>query len=230
MINATSKQQELEVIKALLLVEEEIKNRHDVRLHHRKRWMLTHIVDELNDYFQNVDFHSERENTYMSPDGGVLSILDNEDNAYPILISEVKHQGTNKERMKEGKKKQAMGNAIERLGKNVIGIRTAMIRESICPFVCFGYGDDFHEGSSIRDRVVTIAMFGMLNKTYLHNEGPHGRVDRGSFYFRCKKWTPEEMAAVMLDIADRSILYYFSKYGKDAFLYRTGDDLSSPQN
>jgi hypothetical protein len=49
---------------------------------------------------------------------------------------------------------------IERLGKNVIGFRTAMLKEDIMPFVCFGYGCDFEEQSSILDRVVTIAMFG----------------------------------------------------------------------
>ena len=43
-----------------------------------------------------------------------------------ILISEVKSQGTNDAREKEGKSKQAMGNAIERLGKNMIGFRTPL--------------------------------------------------------------------------------------------------------
>ncbi len=44
----------------------------------------------------------------------------------------------------------------------------AMRSETIFPFVCFGYGCDFVDKSSIRDRVSTIAMFGELNKTYLH--------------------------------------------------------------
>lgn len=217
-INATSKQQEKEVIKALQTVEAEIKERYPVQLHHRKKWMLCRIVEDLNEAFPDVDFHCERKSSYMSPDGGVLAIVDAEGKTYPILISEVKNQGTNDLRIKEGKKKQSMGNAIERLGKNVIGIRTAMIKESICPFVCFGYGYDFHEGSSIRDRVITIARFGKLNKTYLYNEGPHDRIDRGSFYFRLERWTPEEMAEIMLDVAERSVLYYLSKYGKDRFL------------
>jgi type II restriction enzyme len=217
-INVTSKKQEESITKALQTVEANIKDTYNINLDHSTRWYLKDIVESLNKEFSNVEFSCEQDNTYMTPDGGIMSIVDKSGESYPILISEVKNQGTNDLRMEEGKPKQAMGNAIERLGKNVIGFRTALVKESICPFVCFGYGYDFHEGSSIRDRVVTIARFGKLNKTYLHNEGPHDRIDRGAFYFRRERWSPEEMAEIMLDVADRSILYYFSKYGKDRFL------------
>ena len=152
----------------------------------------------------------------MAPDGGFLFIKNNQNDAltYPILISEVKKQGTNRLRRKEGLPKQAKGNAIERLGKNVIGLRTALMRESIFPFVCFGYGCDFEDDSSILDRVSTMAMFGRLNQIYLHNEEA-GKFDRGSFYFREEEWTVNEMFNVMKEIAARAVLYYFSKYGKD---------------
>jgi len=115
-------------------------------------------------------------------------------------------------------KKQAKGNAIERLGKNVIGLRTALLYESIFPFVCIGYGCDFVSDSSILDRVSTIAMFGKLNVTHLHNTGDGGRFNRGSFYFREERWSVEEMNNILLDVAERSIYYYFSKYGKETFL------------
>ena len=36
----------------------------------------------------------------------------------PLVIAEIKRQGTNKERLQEGKTKQATGNAIERLKNN----------------------------------------------------------------------------------------------------------------
>jgi hypothetical protein len=52
-------------------------------------------------------------------------------------------------RAQEGLQKQAKGNAIERLGKNVIGFRTALLHESIFPFVCFGGGCDFAPDSSL---------------------------------------------------------------------------------
>ena len=111
-----------------------------------------------------------------------------------------------------------MGNAIERLGKNVIGFRTAMITEGIFPFICFGDGGDFADDSSIRDRVTTIAMFGHLNRIHLHVDGlPKARFDRGSFFFRNAAWTPEEMMVPMLRIARGAVYYYFSKYGDDRF-------------
>jgi type II restriction enzyme len=154
----------------------------------------------------------------MRPDGGILSLLDKEDRRYPILIAEKKNQGTNDVRALEGKSKQARGNAIERLGKNVIGFRTAMKTESIFPFVCFGDGCDFDDDSSILDRVVTIAQFGKLNTEHLHNQGSNNEFDRGTFYFRCSEWTESEMADLSIKIVEKSIYYYFSKYGEDAFL------------
>ena len=72
----------------------------------------------------------------------------------------------------------------------------------------------FDESSSIPDRVRTIAMFGNLNTVYLHNNGP---FNRGTFFFRPTVWSREEMYQHCLDIAERSILYYLSKYGKTHF-------------
>lgn len=138
----------------------------------------------------------------------------------PLLIAEVKNQGTNELRAEEGKARQAMGNAVERLGKSAIGLRAAMLSEAIFPFVCFGYGCDFDIGSSILDRVVTIAMFGQLNKTYVMNTGDQGRFNRGSFYFRREQWTEREMAEVLFDVAERGLQYYLAKHGVSQFVER----------
>ena len=224
-INATSKQQETAVIKALHLVVDEVQDKFGARvsLVHEKQWRLSRIVEELRHTYQDVDFHHHFDNTNIRPDGGILYIKGKAGDqlTYPILISEVKNQGTNDSRVREGLPRQARGNAIERLGKNLIGLRTALMRESIFPFVCFGYGCDFEDVSSILDRVSTMAMFGQLNTTHLHNQGD-GRFNRGSFYFREDEWSVEEMFEVMQDIAMRSILYYFSKYREDRF--RSMDD------
>jgi type II restriction enzyme len=61
-----------------------------------------------------------------------------------------------------------------------------------------------------------MAMFGKLNKTYLHDEGGR-RFKRGSFYFRAEIWSVNEMYQIMKDIAERSVLYYFSKYKESHF-------------
>jgi type II restriction enzyme len=219
-INATSKGQESEVIQALTQVVDYLgsKFNQQISLIHERQWYLKDIVAELKQSFPYVGFHHHFEKSSIRPDGGILYIqgLPGDTLSYPILIAEVKNQGTNDLRAEEGLSKQAKGNAIERLGKNLIGLRTALMRENIFPFVCFGYGCDFADDSSILDRVTTMAMFGKLNETYLHNE-ESGKFNRGSFYFRKDKWTVTEMANVMQDIAERSVLYYFSKYREDHF-------------
>lgn len=224
-INVTAAKQESDLIQAMMQVEASVATQFSgLDVGHKKQWLLKDIVSELKRTYPDTDFHHHFDTSALRPDGGVLYIS-RRNNALlcPILIAEVKNQGTNDLRIKEGKTRQARGNAIERLGKNLIGLRIALKRESIFPFVCFGYGCDFEESSSILDRVSTMAMFGHLNKTYLHDtEG--GVFDRGSFYFRQERWAISEMADVMKDIAVRSVYYYFSKYGESSF--RNGDQAS----
>lgn len=219
-INVTSKSQESDVTRALRRVVEHLTTKfgRTLQLQHDKQWLLRDIVAEMRRSYPNVDFHYHHANSSIRPDGGILFMQGptGDELSYPILIAEVKNQGTNDLRVSEGLPRQAKGNAIERLGKNVIGLRAALMRESIFPFVCFGYGCDFEVGSSILDRVSTIAMFGKLNTTHLHNE-EEGKFNRGSFYFREQRWSVDEMAEVMADIAERSVLYYFSKYREERF-------------
>ena len=220
-INATSKQQESALYQALQRVESSLAEKlpGGMRIGHQKNWLLADIVSELRESFPDSEFHHHLDSSFIRPDGGILTLEPKveQPHIFPILIAEVKNQGTNDLREAEGLRRQAKGNAIERLGKNVIGLRTALLRESIFPFVCFGYGIDFEEGSSILDRVSTIAMFGRLNTTYLHKDAS-GLFTRGSFYFRERAWSVNEMAEVMLDIAERSVHYYWSKYGRSHFV------------
>lgn len=219
-INVTSKKQESDVITALHRVEGHLHRKFGkkISLAHEKQWQLKDIVAELRHTYPDATFHYHFDTSSIRPDGGILHIRAKPGDRfmYPVLIAEVKNQGTNALREQEGLPKQAKGNAIERLGKNLIGLRAALMRESIFPFVCFGYGCDFKDDSSILDRVSTMAMFGELNKTYLHNE-EGGKFNRGSFYFRPEQWSVDEMVRVMGDIAERSVLYYFSKYREQHF-------------
>lgn len=217
-INVTSIKQESDIYQALLDVVANIHTKYKLKLHHDPQWHLKYIVENLRRNYPDDDFSYYFDTSSIRPDGGILSLLDTDGKKYPILISEVKNQGTNDLRIQEGLKVQAKGNAIERLGKNVIGLRTALVHETIFPFVCFGYGCDFAETSSILDRVGTIAMFGKLNTTHLHNSGDSGRLNRGSFYFREPKWDVSEMQTIMFDIAERSVFYYFSRYGQETFI------------
>lgn len=219
-INVTSKKQQSDIIQALQQVVDYISKvfENKVSLVHEPQWYLKDIVAELRQTYPAVDFHYHFDSSSIRPDGGILYIRGKPDDklTYPILIAEVKNQGTNDLRAAEGLPRQSRGNAIERLGKNLIGLRAALMRENIFPFVCFGYGCDFEEDSSILDRVTTMAIFGKLNTIYLHDEG-NGLFKRGSFYFRPERWSVDEMAKIMKDIAERSVLYYLSKYGVDHF-------------
>ena len=221
-INLTSRQQESALGVVLKALEGRITDNFNVELEDQSQWRLADIVSSLSESFTDIEFHCHFDTSTMKPDGGVLSILDRSRTARPILIAEVKNQGTNDLRAAEGKPRQAKGNAIERLGKNVIGFRTAMMNESIVPFVCFGYGCDFADDSTILDRVSTIAMFGPLNTINVVNQGESGLFNRGSFFFREAQWTMSEMTDTMYEIASRAIYYYFSRYGEDEF--RSGHD------
>lgn len=217
-LNLTSRQQESSLGKAMGMLIEDIREKFGVTIIHEKDWKLADVVGRLSVEFPDVEFATPLPRSAMRPDGGILSIVDVESEGHhPIAVVEVKNQGTNDLRVAEGLGRQAQGNAIERLGKNVIGFRAAMLAEGITPFVCFGYGCDFAEGSSILDRVVTIAMFGPLNRISVVPEGEGGLFNRGSYFFREAEWSAEEMRDVLWEVATRSIYYYFAKYGEDHF-------------
>lgn len=224
-INVKSKKEDKQCVKAVKMVIDDLEKEFNIKLSWNKKILLTDIIKSLKNHFPNVEFAElECETSFMTPDGGITCIIDKKGNEYPLLIAEVKNQGTNDELVKQGKPKQAKGNAVERLGKNVIGFRTYMLNEGIFPFVCFGDGCDFEEGSSILDRVKTVAMFGELNKDYTTNSGINGVFNRGSYYFRNEKWTIEEMRAIMYDVAKKSVYYYFSKYGEDNYVNNSDND------
>lgn len=216
-INTTSKRQDATLLNAVFNVCDRLEERYPaLTFHWAKREMLAPLLEDLRHRFPDVSFCQCHDTSFMTPDGGILSLVGKDKKHYPILIAEKKNQGTNDLRAREGKPRQAQGNAIERLGKTVIGFRVRMLHEAIFPFVCFGDGCDFADDLSILDRVRTIAMFGELNQEHLFLEGT--QFNRGTFYFRVPEWTQAEMEARCLPIAERSIYYYFSKYGKQAFV------------
>ena len=216
-INSISLTEDKLCFRVISKLKEQLKSDFNVNLQWEKKVLLGDVISILKNAFPEVSFADVRPSSFMSPDGGITYIVDKSGNRYPLLIVEVKNQGTNDSRAIAGLKPQSRGNAIERLGKNVIGFKTYMLTENIFPFVCFGDGCDFDEGSSILDRVITIAMFGELNVDHTTNVGPNGIFNRGSYYFRKDRWTFDEMYAILYSIAKRAIYYYFSKYGEEQF-------------
>jgi len=202
---------------ALLRATERIREELDVELIHEKQVYLKEIVEHLRLVYPEIVFEYGLDTSSLLPDGGIVYMKGKDGSRHVVLISEAKRQGTNDAREAEGLKKQSKGNAIERLGKNVTGFRMWLSTEGIFPFVVFGQGVDFEHGSSILDRVATIAMFAPLNKIEVINVGEDSRFNRGSFFFRSKVWKISEMEDVMFEIMKRSIYYYFAKHGEASF-------------
>lgn len=156
-------------------------------------------------------------NRTIKPDGGIIFLKRHDDPDYLriILISEVKRQGTNKQRMAEGKPKQARGNAIERLGKNLAGVRAALNHEPITPFVYFGSGCDFVEDydrdAFVMSKVSMMNEFYPLNKTFVFKKD--GSSDKNfyapvSMYFREDEWTAQEMFDILKEVGETALRYY----------------------
>jgi type II restriction enzyme len=181
----------------------------DLTFEHTKKLSLTKIIADLSAQYPQFekDFSKVMEESFIKPDGGFLYATDKKGNTKLILVAEVKHQGTNDKRASEGLPKQAKGNAIERLGKNLTGIRAIFKAESMIPFVCFGSGYDFQEGSTILDRVVTMNDFFPLNKIFI--EKTHLPFEPVSMFFRYEDWSTEEMTKIMTDVAVEAIKYHF---------------------
>ena len=162
------------------------------------------------------EFDTVFERREIKPDGGIIALHKKDDDRYIkiVLISEVKRQGTNKERMAEGKPKQAQGNAIERLGKNLIGIKAMMNHERITPFICFGWGCDFvqdYKDDFVMSKLCMMNEFYKLNKVYVFKrDGDSNRNHYSpvSMFFREKEWTSEEMFKILKEIAEDSVRYY----------------------
>ncbi len=169
---------------------------------------LADLMEIIDSYGRRTEFASlTKQDSFMKPDGGILLLRRSDTPAFKriALAVEMKRQGTNDQRLAEGKGRQAAGNAIERLGKNLIGIRATMQYEKVTPFVCFGWGVDFAEGSSIRDRVITMNEFYPLNRIFIHKREGYAPV---SLYFRQEAWTEPELFEIMKEIAEAAITTY----------------------
>ena len=177
-------------------------------LEYVKSIKLSELIGIIKGYDKRGEFATlEKQDSYIKPDGGVLVLRKTTDENYRriALAVEMKHQGTNKKRLAEGKKKQSQGNAIERIGKNLIGVRATLQYEKVTPFVCFGWGEDFAEGSSIRDRVITMNEFYPLNRIFVSKTEGYSPV---SMFFREEEWQEHELFDKMKEIAEASINAY----------------------
>jgi type II restriction enzyme len=172
------------------------------------RIKLADLIEIIKSYETRFEFATlTKDGSFIKPDGGILILRksDNPEFQRIVLAVEMKRQGTNDARAAEGMTKQAQGNAIERLGKNLIGFRSALQYERITPFICFGWGVDFAADSSILDRVITMNEFYPLNRTFVFKREDYAPV---SMYFRAEEWDVDELYSIMREIAETSVRYY----------------------
>jgi len=113
----------------------------------------------------NPEYSPSNIKSSIRPDGGVLFM-----DGIPILSTEAKKQGTNSERKKDGKGKQAMGNAIERSHKNYNEIKNLQTPYLFTSYLLFGYGCDFVQGSSIIDRLSAMTYYDSFNTLHIQDE------------------------------------------------------------
>ena len=175
---------------------------------------LMHIVSNSR---LRQEFDRTFANRSIKPDGGVIFLRREGDPRYMrlVLVAEVKRQGTNDQRVREGRNRQAQGNAVERLGKNLIGIKAALNHEPLTPFVCFGWGCDFvksyDESSFVMSKISMMNEFYALNRTYVFKKD--GSSDKNYFapvsmYFREEEWRQDEMFEILKEIGETAIRYY----------------------
>jgi type II restriction enzyme len=170
-----------------------------------------------DEYGLDIFLEPVKKSVSLSPDGGFMYVVIN-DMKYYILVGEQKNQGTNDKRLAEGLKKQALGNAAERLGKNYNCLDLLFSQENILPFVTFLQGCDFHPTETIGERVVMVFK-GLKRNTINLFKDSFGRA--GTYYMRGHKWdegeygssdfTKSEITKVFKKVAEQSLEYYLNK-------------------
>ena len=218
--NSKSKIDDKDIYRAMEMVTEYLEHRFDFENTYKnysivfeKELTVGEMITYLSQKNLRFEFDFNYEDRCIKPDGGILFLQSTEWNIRkPLIFAEIKRQGTNDSRAMEGKKRQAVGNAIERLGKNLTGIKAMMNYERITPFVCFGWGCDFSPSEkTVMSKISMLNEFYPINRTYVFKKD--GSSDLNDFspvsmYFREERWSTDEMFEIMKEIAETSFRYY----------------------
>ena len=177
----------------------------------KKKITKREIVAKVN---PKVPYNPEVENSFISPDGGVLFVkykgID-----LPILISEAKKQGTLfflqdgelREDLTDTQislalsgKEQGKGNAIERAYKNIDEFKLYCEDLNYFPYVLFACGKDFEDGSSILDRLDAMTRYESKNVNYVAD-----MPQKVTAYVQDEYFTANEMFDKIYDVAKTSL-------------------------
>lgn len=206
MNNTKAKKLEKNILDCVLQIMEDLQKKYpSYTFRHEKNISKEKIANSLG--IKNYKPSNAKSN--IKPDGGIIYIEDDMGCLYPILIAEAKKQGTNDERKKEGKKKQAQGNAIERAYKNFYELKLFCKNITYFPYVVFVSGCDFAQGSSIIDRLDAMTEYKPRNKIHVKDDAKIATV-----FMKETAFDIEDVYNVMNEIANISIKEVIKNYGK----------------
>lgn len=159
---------------------------------------------------KNVLLQQKNLKNGILPDGGLLYL---EQDGYPkqlLLTSEMKHQGTNYERQLEGKAKQANGNAIERMHKNIDVVRAYMSNETVFPYIVYCWGEDF-ANTVVQCKILPAVQQHEFNRDYTIKYGSE-RIPSASVYLKPypHPFTVQELYEIGLQVALESLIHYLT--------------------
>jgi hypothetical protein len=241
-IKNLTKISEMRLINAIEKIKETILEEYNIESILEYKLYFNDCIDYMNGKYINInkndETHTNNKNIYIKPDGGILYIII-EGKKYPILISEIKYQGTNDIKYELNQPKQACGNAIERAAKNIRMSEMMFSNENIFPYVLFSAGCDFHTSETIHSRIssmnygkhnynIEINKQTSLNyiqnklKTYINdidiyvnNKYTFQSFIKSHKYNELKHgeslWLESEIYMVLIDIVRKSIDYYIQK-------------------
>lgn len=171
--------------------------------HLRRKYSDTQFVLETAIKVHEYRNNFESEKSFIKPDGGLIFAYRKDGTRILVLTTEIKQQGTNDLRLKEGKTKQAAGNAVERGAKNIseVNLLTLHLNQTGCPYLFFASGYDFREGSTIIDRLGSLTSGSDLNRVHgtrnVHNQF------RATLFVRQKPWTFLEITNYGIALAEK---------------------------
>lgn len=163
-INEKSGQQQSILLKAQTAALNELTNELGIVFIVEGELKKREINTKLKQFHPDLGTELANERSSIRPDGGLVYVEHN-GKRHLVLAAEAKRQGTNDQLAV----KQSMGNAIERMFKNLVEIRNYMICDDYNPSIWFIEGCDFHKDSSMLDRISAATGVRSFNQHHIEN-------------------------------------------------------------
>ena len=138
---------------------------------------------------------------------------------YPLFIGEMKKQGTNDRRIKEGLKKQSIGNAgADRVSKNfkIAGAYCYLCDKDFFPYNVFLHGCDFSEETITKTTKSKLEpLFGKLNTLNpFFDKDIYWERSGGSCFYQHEEFTYEQLYNICFKCCEVGINHYLERFGK----------------